>query len=171
MKIQRLKALQYHTVVVLFVLALSTAGCSIRLIAPYDQKIDDGVMNLQKMTAEFLTKIERQGGSTREDYKNHTTFYDCVKVTLSGLIVRASAIAKNDLTVQQLEVLSDHYFNDLEKHDREMGITLPWAAEYKKTFNQIFIAILTLEEAKKEPTAGGGTTSEKQPKKSGGTEQ
>ena len=43
---------------------MGALGCgSVTVIAPYDQKIDDGVTNLQKSTAEFFTKIERQGGS------------------------------------------------------------------------------------------------------------
>ena len=68
---------------VALLLLIGAFGCGpVTLIAPYDQKIDDGVTNLQKSTAEFFTKIERQGGSKPEDYKNYTKFYDDAKVTL-----------------------------------------------------------------------------------------
>ena len=49
---------------VAFLLSVGALGCGpVTLIAPYDQRIDEGVTNLQKSTAEFFTKIERQGGS------------------------------------------------------------------------------------------------------------
>ncbi|HME42377.1 MAG TPA: hypothetical protein VKF36_04760 [Syntrophorhabdales bacterium] len=143
--------------VVLLVLVMSMTGCgSIRLIAPYDQKIDDGVTDLQKATAEFFTGIERQGGSTPTDYQNHTRFYDYCKVSLSGLIVRAGALSANSLTLQQLEILRQQ-FQDLEADDQKMGIPQAAVPQYEKAFNRTFTAILTLEVAKKErKTEGAG---------------
>ena len=126
-------------------------GCGpVTLIAPYYQKIDDGVTNLQKSTAEFFTKIERQGGSNREDYKNHTKFYDDAKVTLSGLSVRANAFTNNNLTTAQLVVLNEQ-FSDLEQTHMKIGISKEAVPEYEKAFNRTFTAILTLEIAKKGP--------------------
>lgn len=126
-------------------------GCGpVTLIAPYDQKIDDGVTNLQKSTAEFFTKIERQGGSNREDYKNHTKFYDDAKVTLSGLSVRANAFTNNNLTTAQLVVLNEQ-FSDLEQTHMKIGISKEAVPEYEKALNRTFTAILTLEIAKKGP--------------------
>jgi hypothetical protein len=136
---------------VAFLLSVGALGCgSVTLIAPYDQRIDDGVTNLQKSTAEFFTKIERQGGSNREDYKNYTKFYDDAKVTLSGLSVRASAFANNNLTTEQLVVLSEQ-FRDLEQTHMKIGVSREAVPEYEKAFNRTFTAILTLEIAKKGP--------------------
>jgi len=141
--------------IILLLLMMSTTGCgSIRLIASYDQKIDDGVTDLQKATAEFLTGIERQGGSTPADYKDHTKFYDDCKVSLSGLIVRAGALTGNNLTLQQLEILRQQ-FQDLEASDQKMGIPQAAVPQYEKAFNRTFTAILTLEVAKKEPKHEG----------------
>jgi len=132
-------------------LLIGAFGCGpVTLIAPYDQKIDDGVTNLQKSTAEFFTKIERQGGSKPEDYKNYTKFYDDAKVTLSGLSVRASAFTNNKLTTEQLVVLSEQ-FRDLEQTHMKIGISSAAVPEYENAFNRTFIAILTLEIAKKGP--------------------
>ena len=136
---------------VAFLLWMGALGCgSITLIAPYDQKIDDGVTNLQKSTAEFFTKIDRQGGSNREDYKNYTKFYDDAKVTLSGLSVRANAFTNNNLTTEQLVVLSEQ-FRDLEQTHMKIGISREAVPEYENAFNRTFTAILTLEIAKKGP--------------------
>jgi hypothetical protein len=134
-----------------FLLLMGAFGCGpVTLIAPYDQKIDDDVTNLQKSTAEFFTKIERQGGSTREDYKNYTKFYDDAKVTLSGLSVRANAFTNNKLTTAQLEVLSEQ-FRLLEETHMKIGVSREAVPEYEKAFNRTFTAILTLEIAKKGP--------------------
>jgi hypothetical protein len=139
-----------RVLIVLLMLVVSLSGCgSIRLIAPYDQKIDDGVTNLQKATAEFLTGIERRGGSTPTDYKDHMKFYDECKVSLSGLIVRADALTGNSLTAKQLEILRQQ-FQNLEADDRKMGIPQAAVPQYEKAFNRTFTAILTLEVAKKE---------------------
>ncbi|MBT9166876.1 MAG: hypothetical protein DDT19_00200 [Syntrophomonadaceae bacterium] len=53
---------------VLFVLILVACG-HIQLIAPYDERIENGVTELQKNTTAFFVKIERQGGSDKDDYK------------------------------------------------------------------------------------------------------
>ena len=136
---------------VAFLLSVGALGCGpVTLIAPYDQRIDEGVTNLQKSTAEFFTKIERQGGSNREDYKNHTKFYDDAKVTLSGLSVRANAFTNNKLTTEQLEVLSEQ-FRLLEETHMKIGVSKAAVPEYEKAFNRTFTAILTLEIAKKGP--------------------
>jgi hypothetical protein len=153
MQLQRCKALQISIIAVTFVLAMSILGCSpIQLIAPYDQKIDDSVTQLQQMTAEFLTKIERQGSSNPEDYKNHAKFYDDAKVALSGILVRATAVTNNTLTVQQLEILRQQ-FQKLEEEHQKIGIQQAAISELESAFNQTFTAILTLEVAKKQPKA------------------
>src|SRR5919109_901732 len=142
MRLLRLKELQISIIAVSFVLAIGTLGCgSIQLIAPYDQKIDDGVTNLQKMTAEFLTKIERQGGSKPDDYKNHVKFYDDTRVALSGILVRASAVTNNTLTTQQLEILRQQ-FQKLEEDHQKIGIQQAAVPQLESAFNRTFRSIL-----------------------------
>jgi hypothetical protein len=153
MKLLRLKELHGSLMGFSLVLALGMLGCSaIQFIAPYDQKIDDGVTNLQKMTAEFLTKIERQGGSTPDDYTNHAKFYDDATVVLSGIHVRASAIPHNAITTQQLELLRTQ-FQNLEEDHQKIGIEQGGVPLLESAFNRTFRAILELEIAKKEPKA------------------
>ena len=151
MRMHRPREFAATLLAVALLLLTGAFGCGpVTLIAPYDQKIDDGVTNLQKSTAEFFTKIERQGGSNREDYKNHTKFYDDAKVTLSGLSVRANAFTNNNLTTEQLVVLNEQ-FSDLEQTHMKIGISKEAVPEYEKAFNRTFTAILTLEIAKKGP--------------------
>lgn len=150
MKANRIGSLNCLVMVFAFTITISLVGCaSITLIAPYDQKIDEGVTNLQKMSAEFFTKIERQGGSKPEDYKNHSNFYDDSKVALSGILVRADAIATNTKTVDMLRKLNEQ-LQLLEARHQKDGISAAVATDNAKSFNRTFGAILTLEVAKKE---------------------
>ena len=146
----RLREFAATLLVVAFLLSMALGCGSVTLIAPYDQRIDDGVTSLQKSTAEFFTKVQRQGGSNPGDYKNHTKFYDDAKVTLSGLSVRANAFTNNNFTTAQLVVLSEQ-FRDLEQTHMKIGISREAVPEYENAFNRTFTAILTLEIAKKGP--------------------
>ena len=147
---QRSKRMRRPVAAVWLFLLIGLFGCgSIQLTAPYDQKIDEGVTNLQKMTAQFFTHIERQGGSSAEDYKNQTKFYDDAKVMLSGILVRAQALTNNTKTIQQLEILGQQ-FQKLEQDHKTIGISQAAVPQLEKAFNRTFTAILTLEVAKKE---------------------
>ena len=151
MKRHRFKQDQCFIIAISLILTISVFGCSsIQWIAPYDHKIDESVTNLQKMTAQFFTKIERHGGSEPEDYKNQTTFYDDARVALSGILVRAGAVSNNRLTLEQLEILHKQ-FRKLEEDHQKSGIPKAAVPQLEEAFNRTFRAILTLEVAKKEP--------------------
>ena len=150
MKMQRSKQMRSLIIALCLILLIGVLGCApIQLIAPYDQKTDESVTNLQKMTAQFLTQIERQRGSSPEDYRNQTKFYDDAKVMLSGILVRAQALTKNIKTVQQIEILQQQ-FQKLEQDHKTIGISQAAVPQLERAFNRTFTAILTLEVAKKE---------------------
>ncbi len=131
----------------MLILSLTVSGCSIRLIADYDQKIDDGVTALQKKTEAFLIKLERTCQKPEGEYSNHVSFYDEAKVELSALQVRADAIALNKLTSEQLEALRNSYDKMEEQH--KLGFTPIVVAKTRDILNTHFTAILKLEVAKK----------------------
>ena len=150
MKMQRSRQMRSPMIAAWLLLLIGVLGCApIQLIAPYDQKTDESVTNLQKMTAQFFTQIERQKGSTPEDYRNHTKFYDDARVMLSGILVRAQALTKNTMTVKQIEILQQQ-FQKLEQDHKTIGISQAAVPQLEKAFNRTFTAILTLEVAKKE---------------------
>ncbi len=147
---QRPRRVPVPMTAVLLLVLVGLMGCgSIRLIAPYDQKTDDAVTNLQKSTAEFFTRIERQGGSSAQDYKNQTKFYDDARVALSGILVRARALSRNEQTVKQLEILQQQY-QQLEEQHKTIGISQAVIPQLESAFNRTFTAILTLEVGKRE---------------------
>jgi hypothetical protein len=155
MKMRRSEEWRGRGVAVWLLLLMGLLGCSpIQWIAPYDKKTDDAVTNLQKMTAQFFTHVERQKGSSAQDYKDETKFYDDAKVMLSGILVRARALTHNAKTAQQIEILGQQ-FQELEQTHKTIGISQAIVPQLERAFNRTFTAILTLEVAKKEPKQEG----------------
>ncbi|NQT56200.1 MAG: hypothetical protein HQ551_08235 [Desulfobacteraceae bacterium] len=131
----------------LLIIGLAVSGCTVRLIADYDQKIDDGVTGLQKKTGAFLIKLERTCQTPEGAYSQHVSFYDDAKVELSALQVRADAIALNKLTSNQLKLLQDSFQKMEEQHKK--GFTPIVVIKTRNLLNSHFTAILKLEVAKK----------------------
>jgi hypothetical protein len=104
---------------------------------------------LQKNTTAFFVKIERQGGSDKEDYKNYTQFYDDSKVAVKSLLIRAGATGQNEKTEGQIKALLDKY-NSLENQHRQFGLTPNIIPITETSFEVLFRAILTQEVAKKD---------------------
>ncbi len=142
-----------HVVLLIGLLvAVSLSGCPIRLIAEYDETIDRSTAELQRKVETFLTRLERTAGSPAAEYSRHTGVYDEVRVDLSALKVRASAIPENRITVEQIDLLAASW-SDLEQLHK-IGFRDPKEiAPLRKNFNNSFTAILKLELAKRR----GGT--------------
>lgn len=135
-------------------IALVLCGCvSVKLIADYDQKIDDGVTALQKKSEAFLVRLERVAGSPEGNYTNFISTYDDIKVDLSSLQVRADAVALNRLTGEQLSLLRDS-FEKIEERHRTNGLRPLIVQESRKALDRQFTAILKLEVAKKRDLGG-----------------
>jgi hypothetical protein len=150
MKVVKLQRLGVAVFLVSFL--LTVASCAhIQLIAPYDERIEKGVTDLQKNTTEFFVKIERAGGSDKSDYSNHTKFYDDAQVSAKSLFIRAGAVARNKKTEEQIKLLMEKY-KSLEKQHKTVGLTPYTIPPLESSFDQIFRAILTLEIAKKDPS-------------------
>jgi hypothetical protein len=131
---------------ILSLVLLAAIGCSIRLIAEYDKKIDDGVTELQKKTEAFLIKMERIAETPEGAYTKRIGFYDKVKVDLSLLKVRADAIALNDLTSKQIGLLQDSFKSLEEQHKK--GLKAVMIESIRQSLNTQFTAILKLEVSK-----------------------
>jgi hypothetical protein len=130
----------------LFLLILS--GCTIKLVADYDEQTDRSVTELQRKLETFFVKLERQIGTPDADYVNYQTFYDGVKVDISAIKLRVSAIPKNQITLKQIELLEDNLATLEQLH--QAGITdIQVVKVVRDDFNTALTSILSLELAKK----------------------
>ena len=127
---------------------LALAGCSLVSISPYDGSADKAITKLHKQTAEFFAESATSSDELGCGYSHYLSFYQNSKVSMGSLLVRARAMADNDLTVSQLELLSSSYVNLAQLH--QLGcFTLAQVNELWTSFDASFSAILTLELAKK----------------------
>lgn len=147
----------------LSIFLLVTTGCTVRLIAEYDENIDQGITTLQKKTEAFLTQMEtdltrsellKDGAEEKEKllkkvaYEAHEDFYRDFLVDLRVLKVRADSYAGNELTVKQLEAMEE--ILNAQKIVHQSGLeTSDDIADMRSAFTRGFKGILKLEIAKK----------------------
>src|SRR5690348_16403364 len=83
--------------------------CTMKLIADYDQILDEQATALQKKIETYLSSLERDSATNKvkADAKANE-FYDSVRVDLSAMRVRAAAIGENAITVKQIDTISDN---------------------------------------------------------------
>jgi hypothetical protein len=113
-------------------LIVPQAGCSrITLISSYDEQMDRSATELQRRMDAFLTMLADREGAPEASYDSNKTFYSDYAVELRSLQVRAAGQPKNQITVQQLDLMT----SSLE--------------ELRDLFNQSWGAIIALEMAKK----------------------
>ena len=134
--------------VIVSLLILMVSGCTnIRLIADYDEQTDVAVTQVQRKLEQFLVSLERNIGREEASYSRNTKFYDDIRVDLSAIRVRATAIPDNDRTVQSIRLLIDTVDNLEKLH--QLGLAANDIPPIRTAFNVSCTAILKLELAKK----------------------
>ncbi|SEH88270.1 hypothetical protein SAMN05660691_01931 [Rheinheimera pacifica] len=129
-------------------LLLLLSGCTVKLISSYDEKTDNAVTALQKDVTLFFITVQSQAGLPECNYSNHIGFYQQAKVDLSAIAVRSKAIAANEITVEQVELLQDSLTALEQLH--QLGCFTPSQVDNLRTsFDSSITAILKLELAKK----------------------
>lgn len=137
----------------LLIMLFAFGGCTIKLISPYDETLDQGITALQKSTESYLIGLESIDTFPACSYKENMQFFLDAKVELSSIKVRASAMPKNNLTVKQLDLLADS-LDSLEalqkiKDKKSACLSKQEIKPLRDAFNISYTAILKLELAKK----------------------
>lgn len=135
---------------------LMLSGCTVKFISSYDEQTDKSVTALQKKVETFFVKLEGLDGLPECTYDHHKTFYEEARVEVSAIQVRAAAIPQNDITTEQVGLLSKSLSSLEQLHQgkakKEKGKNCPSREEVqplRDNFNTSFTAILKLELAKK----------------------
>lgn len=123
-------------------------GCTVKLIADYDSKTDEAVTELQRKFETFFVNLESQVGTEEADYENHVQFYKDVKVDVSAIRLRASAIPKNEITLKQVSFLEEN-IKLLEDTHKEGIAHIDVIKVPRDDFNTALSSILKLELAKR----------------------
>ena len=142
----------FRLMIAILVSVMIMTGCAVTLVSKYDEQTDANVTALQKKLDTYFLKLD---GAIYPDcsFAANKSFYDEVNIQLSSAQVRAYAIPKNDITIQQLDALSKAVFSLENAQKLRDGKSLCLPVEIVRTdrtmFNSIFTAILKYELAKK----------------------
>jgi hypothetical protein len=89
--------------ILLVALSLIISCTSIQLVSKYDENIDKQTQELQKKLDRHLMSL-RVSNDDSLKYESNQKFYTDTLSDLNAISVRASAIYKNKLTIQQVEL-------------------------------------------------------------------
>lgn len=91
--------------ILLLVLATSMIACSsVQLVSKYDEVIDTQAQHLQKKLDSHLAFLQIADDEDLK-YKSNRKFYMGTLADLNAMSVRASAIYKNELTIEQIRLV------------------------------------------------------------------
>ena len=139
-------------------------GCTqVRLIAEYDDLLDQGITALQKKSEDHFSRLEKKMARMAQlkphapemknlkkevAYAASEEFYRTFRVDLRVLQARADAYADNELTVRQLAALEE--LLDMQEEIHCKGFSgVDDVMDMRRAFERSFKAILKLEIAKK----------------------
>jgi len=130
------------------VITSQTACTHIMLISSYDEVIDHSASELQRRMDAFLTMLVDKEGSPQASYDSTKIFYSDYAVDLRSLKVRALSQPKNQITGQQIDLMTSS-LEELRKAHESGPISADAVPTFRDLFNQSWGAIIALEMAKK----------------------
>jgi predicted aldo/keto reductase-like oxidoreductase len=161
---RKLQETQKAKYLLLLILVFSLVfACSVRLIAEYDEAIDQGITALQRKMEDHLSKLEKkmariellkEGVQEKERLKKEVSyeaseeFYREFYVDLRVLKTRADSYVGNELTTKQMDALEEIAKAQEDIHKRGFQ-TADDVADMRTAFTRGFKGILKLEIAKK----------------------
>jgi hypothetical protein len=135
--------LRHFRLSVLFLAALCTSACTLKLISDYDSLTDSAVTAFQTKAETLLLDIEN---SPKDPYSNYQARYVELKADLSAILLRAESIDLNNITIAQVKLLQDQIGLLEEAH--KGGISKEEVPAFRTAIEVPCLAILKLERAK-----------------------
>jgi hypothetical protein len=139
---------RYVLTYLIFFIIIGVSGCTVKLIADYDEFTDQGVTSLHRKVEGFFINMKAHLNDPAWTYENKKEFYTEIRVDLEVIKLRNSIREKNDITNKQLGLLSKS-IDDLEELHKVGSFTAKEVVDAAQLgFNSSFKAILALELAK-----------------------
>lgn len=116
---------------VAFALATAAVGActTVQLVSRYDDQTDAAAMQMQKDVSAFLIRMQTASSDQERTFAANQQFYRQQAVQIDAMQLRARAIAKNAITIEQLGLVEENlaYLALLHKG----CVTAPLGAEQK----------------------------------------
>ena len=136
------------------------SGCTVRFIADYDDQVDLGITTLHEQVERVLIRIETDGDTSA--YSGYVDQYEAIRLALAALELRVAAKAMNQLSIEQIQRLREN-LEDMEQTHKDGDMNAVMAVMMRRIVRQQFVAILTLELAKKRGESVSAARSRIQP--------
>lgn len=148
--IVKMSGLYYRRCVLLAgVLALLflTQACAVKLIANYDEQVDQSLMSLQRAFTGLFISLDETVGTEAAAYENYRDFYRDAKVDAAALKFRVDSQPLNDISSDAVSLLVDN-IELLEEIHKEGINDLEVVSVIKDDFMTSLSSLLRLELAK-----------------------
>jgi hypothetical protein len=72
--------------------ALLLVACTVRLVTPYDEVVDNGLVSFNEAFLQFMAQIKQEVPGEQGSYGNNTDFYNTQQAKLGTLVQRSQAV-------------------------------------------------------------------------------
>lgn len=137
----------YYTVPLLIVL-LFIHGCAIKLVADYDEKVAQEIINVSKQVDQFYGELIEMVESERR-YEKFKDKYIQIEVNIRALILQNKARPLNEESISIAETTLEKWLKYKNAHKENNSYKSTLAKNHRKRFTRLFTAMSVAEEAKK----------------------
>lgn len=131
--------------ILFFVALMFFNSCqTVRLISEYDEITDKATTSLQEKVSKYFVKLERAIGTDNARYEKFKDFFEDTQVDINTLQVRAAAIDKNEIVIEQINLIQK-MLNNLEALHKLGFNSMQQITPLKQPFNAAFTAIIKLQ--------------------------
>jgi hypothetical protein len=103
-------------------------GCTFRLIADYDEVLVQKTVEVQEQAEALFLALAAAGSTPQPEdgaFAAHAAAYDRILVLLRVMEVRASTVEKNEITIEQVELLRDSVEKIRATHQQKSAASPP----------------------------------------------
>lgn len=123
-------------------------GCTIKLVADYDAKVAQEIINVSKEVDKFYGELIETSDSDRT-YNRFKDKYIKIEVDIRALIVQNKSRPLNDESISIAETTLDKWLKYKKSHKEKNTYKVDLAKNHRKRFTRLFTAMSVAEEAKK----------------------
>ena len=133
---------------VLLLLSVLTAGCALQLVAPYDAKTEDQIINDARQVEQFYSELQ----DTPEEKRSYSAFaskYREVEGDLRSLVLRNKIKKLNEDSTEIAQKILDQWVKCKERHKTTDSYKEAMAELDRDRFRRMFEYAARAEGAKK----------------------
>jgi hypothetical protein len=132
-------------------LGIAATGCPVRLVAPYDPVLAQGMSQVANDIESFASTMKVLGNSPEATYLNHRAFYGKTLGALRSLRMQAAATPKNTDLLKAIDALSENLEMYRMLHAAGTGLSESEIEEMRQTLeDQLESCFKLLSEMRRE---------------------